>query len=186
MIITEQFLRSVCNKNSNTEIILKLIDSLNEWFPIYEMDRKIRACYFLAQCAHETGGFLWFKELGGKEYCSKYEPETAIGKSLGNIKVGDGYKYKGRGMLQISGRYNYDFYGKLTNKNLIDFPDLLLDIDTSTHVACEFWKKHRLNQYSDSNDFIGVTKRINGGFNGLKNRENFLSILLKSWDREIF
>lgn len=181
-MITEKFLSHVCHRNAQKEIISKLIIASNKYLPVYEINNKNRICSFLSQCAHETGGFIFFKELGGKEYCAKYEPETKIGKSLGNTKKGDGYRYKGRGIIQLSGRENYDLYGTLLGKNLIDFPDLLLDMDTGVNAACEYWKRKKLNALSDVEDIVGVTKRINGGINGLPQRKSYYSILLKAFD----
>jgi len=183
-MIKEKFLRNVCHANAQSEILNKLIIAFNKYLPIYEINNKKRICYFISQCAHETGGFIFFKELGGQEYCSKYEPETKIGHSLGNIKKGDGYKYKGRGIIQLSGRANYDLFGNLIGKDLINFPDLLLDMDSGTHVACEYWKRQKLNNLSDHDNIIDITKRINGGLNGLKNRELFFNILIKRYDVE--
>lgn len=182
-MITEQFLNLVSHRTSKMERVSSLVESMNKWFKIYEMDSKLRSCSFISQCAHETGGFVFTKEIGGKEYCSKYEPSTNIGKMLGNTEIGDGYKYKGRGPIQISGRKNYVLYGCAIDKNLVDNPDLLLDVDVGIHVACEYWKKNNLNVLADKGDIIAITKKINGGLNGLKEREHYYSILINGWNK---
>lgn len=177
-------IKSICSRNVSEDFIRKLVLALRKWLPRYEMDRKLRACAFLAQCAHESGGFFYLKEIGGKSYFEKYEPDTKIGKMLGNTQIGDGYTYKGRGPIQISGRYNYKIYGDLIGLNLIDNPDLLLDISNGIHAACEFWKKNNLNHLADCSDIITMTKKINGGLNGLKERETYYAKLMREWNND--
>jgi len=175
-------IKSICAKSVSDFFIKKLISALRRWLPAYEMDKKLRVCGFLAQCAHESGGFGYLKEIGGKAYFEKYEPSTKIGKMLGNTQIGDGYTYKGRGPIQISGRYNYKIYGDLLGLNLIDNPDLLLDINNGIQAACEFWKQNNLNYFADCCDIKSMTKKINGGLNGLKEREAYYSKLMREWD----
>lgn len=182
--ITFDLIKLICHQYVKDDFIKDLIKSLNRWLPSYDMDRKLRAIAFLAQCAHETGGFIYFKEIGGKDYCEKYEPHTNIGKMLGNTQIGDGYTYKGRGLLQITGRTNYKNYGKYIGVNLIAKPDLLLDLDIGVHVSCEFWKRNDLNHLADNCDTISITKKINGGLNGFKERQNYYSKLMKEWNNE--
>lgn len=172
----------VCNRAAKVSFVKNLCDSMDKWLPIYEMNQKLRLCAFLSQCAHETGGFIFLRELGGRDYCAKYEPGTKIGDELGNTEPGDGYKYKGHGIIQLSGRKNYALYGKLIGADLINNPDLLLIPDISVHLACEFWKQHQLNDLADKSDIASITKKINGGLNGLSERTRLYNILIKATD----
>jgi putative chitinase len=180
MMLTKSILDLIVSRGAKEKNILLLLEALKKWLPIYLMDTDLRLAAFLSQCAYETGGFIFFKELGGQDYFKKYEGDTKIGKMLGNTQPGDGYKYKGRGPLQITGRSNYEHYGKLINENLIDDPDLLLIPDIGVHCACEFWKQHDLNTLSDNGNIREITKRINGGLNGLDERVNNYNVLIKA------
>ena len=146
-----------------------------------------RQAAFLSQIGHESGNLKYVKELWGPTAQQlKYEG-TTLGTKLGNIKMGDGYKYRGRGLIQTTGRYNY----KITYQELIkDFPDTpnfemypekLEEKLYAALSAALYWNKNKLNLYADSGDFIGLTKKINGGITGLQSRQELynkaLSIL---------
>lgn len=127
-----------------------------------------RLCHFLAQAAHETMNFSRLRELGGPSYFARYEGRT----DLGNLHPGDGVKFHGRGIFQLTGRANYAAMSKLlgTNVDLVADPDQAMEPTTSLRIACIFWSKRRLNDYADANDITTITKRINGGHNGLAER----------------
>lgn len=121
---------------------------------------------FWAQMAHETGGFRWLRELGGRKYFSKYEGK----KDLGNTEPGDGYRFRGRGLIHITGRYNYKKYGKKIGLDLINDPKLASVPEVAIQIALEYWTDHNLNKYADQGNIKKVTRRINGGYNGLQDR----------------
>jgi putative chitinase len=131
---------------------------------------------FMAQCAHETMDFKRLTEFGGsldfRKYDPKYAPKKA--KALGNKQVGDGAKYKGRGFIQITGRYNYKRAGEELGLPLEKHPELAEDPATAAKIAVWFWK-HRVQPNVDNfKDTTGVTKQINPGLRGLEDRkENF-------------
>lgn len=179
MIINREILQSVCARGAKEKNITQLLEALKKWLPIYEIDSNLRIASFLSQCAHETGGFIFFRELGNQSYFDKYEPDTKIGKMLGNTEKGDGYKYKGRGIIQLTGRSNYAKYGYIINEDLINDPGLLLIPDIGVRVACEFWKNNNLNKLADEKKIREITIKINGGINGLEDRVNYYNILLK-------
>lgn len=181
-MIKLDFIKCVCARSIKEDFIKNLIVAINKWFPKYEINNKLRCCAFLSHGAHETGGFQFLKEIGGDKYFEKYEPGTKIGDALGNKKIGDGLKYKGRGLLQITGRSNYKKYGDLIGLDLIESPDLLLNIDNAVHVSCEFWKQKKLNDLADRGDMVGMTKKINGGLNGLADRDANYLTLIKNWN----
>ena len=139
----------------------------------YHINTPLRLAHFMAQIEHESGGFKWLTELGGKSYFDKYEGR----KDLGNLQPGDGAKFKGRGYIQVTGRYNYTKLSKDTGIDFLNNPDLLAQEVNAIVSACWFWNKNKINELADKDDAKAVTKKINGGFNGLEDRLK----LLKKW-----
>ena len=131
----------------------------------------MRQAHFLAQIGHESGELRYNEELAsGEDYDGRSD--------LGNTQAGDGRRFKGHGLIQLTGRANYTEYGKAINKDLLpgDAPTLVAnDPSMAVDVACWFWKSRRLNRYADNDDVLTVTKRINGGTNGLDARERLLA-----------
>jgi len=129
---------------------------------------------FMAQCAHETLDFKRLTEFGGsldfRKYDPKYAPKKA--KALGNKVAGDGAKYKGRGFIQITGRYNYKRAGQELGLDLVNHPELAEDPATAAKIAVWFWK-HRVQPNVDNfKNTTDVTKQINPGMRGLENRKD--------------
>lgn len=122
-----------------------------------------RQAAFVAQIAHETEELRFTRELGtGKEYEGRAD--------LGNTQPGDGAKYLGRGALQITGRANYAACGAALGLPLVDTPALLESPAGACRSAAWFWVKHGLSELADGDKFGSVTKKINGGFNGIDER----------------
>ena len=142
-------------------------------FSTYEITTPLRLAHFLAQSAHESALFRYFVELGGPQYCSKYDGR----RDLGNTQPGDGYRFRGRGVFQLTGRANYQSYGKLLGLDLIAHPEKAADPEVSVLIACAYWRSRGLNSYADRDDCEAVTKRINGGRNGLAEREAYTARL---------
>jgi len=132
----------------------------------------LRLAHWLAQAAHETGGFLYMQELGGPSYFAKYDGR----KDLGNTQPGDGARYHGRGLFQLTGRANYKSYGEAMGLDLVNEPDLAAQPDIGLWIACEFWRRKGLNALADADDVVGVTRKINGGTVGLADRKARLSL----------
>jgi len=133
--------------------------------PNFGIDTPLRMAHFLAQIGHESLNLFYNKEIAtGKEYEGR--------KDLGNLCKGDGEKYKGRGLIQITGRSNYKdcslfIFGDYT---LINQPSLLETPENAVKSSCWFWNKNRLNVWADKDDVVRITKIINGGKNGLEDR----------------
>lgn len=144
-------------------------------FPTYGLlDNPLRLAHFLAQVAHESGGFRYMEEIWGPTDAQKrYEGRA----DLGNRIKGDGYLFRGRGPLQITGRSNYEEYGNAIGIWLIDKPDLAAIPAIGLHIACEYWKRKGLNAWADADDTITITRKINGGTNGLPDRQARLAII---------
>ncbi|HEX8699171.1 MAG TPA: peptidoglycan-binding protein [Myxococcaceae bacterium] len=125
-----------------------------------------RQAAFLAQLAHESAEFRYFEELASG---AAYEGR----KDLGNIHPGDGVRYKGRGPIQLTGRANYRAAGKALGIDLEGNPRRAADVDVGFRTAAWFWNSRNLNSYADQGNFREITRRINGGFNGLAAREAY-------------
>ena len=134
----------------------------------FAIDSRLRVAHFLAQICHESDGFCTTVEYASGD---AYEGRG----SLGNTARGDGRRFKGRGLIQLTGRANYTQYGKLLDLDLVNKPDLAAEPKTSLLIACEFWKQHDLNRWADQDDLITITRRINGGLNGLTFRRTYLT-----------
>jgi putative chitinase len=127
--------------------------------------------HFMAQLAHESGGFKHLTELGGRKYFDRYEGR----KDLGNTQSGDGYKYRGRGFIQLTGRANYTEMSKKLGVDLVNNPELASTPEIATQIAAEFWRSRGLDKLAQEDNIRGITKRINGGYNGLADRKRWLS-----------
>lgn len=146
-------------------------DILNE----HGIKGKQRLSMFLAQVAHESNGFRNMEEmLSDDEAEVKYSYITKVGRMLGNTQPGDGAKYKGRGFIQLTGRWNYEHYGKLIGVDLINNPEKAAEPETALKIAAVFWQRKGLNKLADKGDFKAITKKINGGYNGHDNRKMWL------------
>lgn len=137
----------------------------------YKINTELRLIHFLSQIGHESGEFRYTEELASGE---NYEWR----KDLGNTKPGDGVKYKGRGLIQLTGKYNYIAFSKYMNTdNIVHYPDCVKDdYELCVMTAFFYWEKTKLNNYADKDDIKQVTKRINGGYNGLQDRKRLYDL----------
>lgn len=173
----------------------------SEWYqalvnnlPQYDINTPERVAAFIAQCAHESGGFKRLKEnLNYKweslrrvfpkyfptdelaqEYAHKQEQiaNRIYGSRMGNgdESSGDGFRYCGRGLIQLTGKNNYTKFAESMGMAVEEVPALLETYDGAVKSACWFWSSNNLNQYADSGDILTMTKRINGGTIGLEDR----------------
>ena len=159
-----------------------IVESLTSGFvaavtPYGILNSPRRLCHFLAQSAHESAGFRTLEEYGGATYWSRYEGRA----DLGNIQAGDGVLYHGRGIFQLTGRANYRAMGGKISVALEDDPQLAAEGDVSLRTACEYWKARRLETFADRNDIAEVTRRINGGSNGLAERKAYFRRAWSIW-----
>lgn len=145
---------------------------LNRYMERYGIDNRMRVCHFLAQIAHESGELRYTREIGsGAEYDTGRKARM-----LGNTpaKDGDGQRYKGRGLIQITGRANYKQISKATGVDFEGHPEWLELPQWATMSACWWWNNRGLNALADRDELTNITKRINGGKNGLQDRLMYL------------
>lgn len=170
-------------------------DVLNVLMPKYDIDSPQRIAAFIAQCSHESGHFeklienlnygakglvmTWPKRFTSPELANKYarQPEMianfVYANRLGNggEMSGDGWKYRGRGLIQLTGKYNYQKFADAVGMDLEQVTRYLETKQGAAEAACLFWKNNKLNSYADVGDIKGMTKVINGGYIGLPERE---------------
>jgi len=151
--------------------IEKFVEPLNNTLEEFEINTSLRAAHFLAQIAHESGSLRYVRELASGE---AYDTGR-LAKNLGNTPEadGDGQKYKGRGLIQITGRFNYEALSKAFNVDFINFPEKLEEPEYAARSAGWFWDARSLNTLADAGNFELITRRINGGLNGLKDRQEY-------------
>jgi len=165
------------------DISVKRIEPFYKWLDLYmnryQINTPRRQAAFLAQIAHESGRFYYTEEIASG---AKYDTgQLAI--RLGNTPQadGDGQRYKGRGLIQLTGRSNYEQISKATGIDFVSSPELLKEPQYAVLSACWFWDSRRLNTLADVNDFAGITKKINGGYNGLADRQSYYDKFCKAF-----
>ena len=173
-------------------------NALNEILPEYGIDTPQRVAAFIAQCAHESGNFRALKENLNyrpetlRKLFSKYFPTDDLARAYasmpnkqeaianriyasrmgnGDEQSGDGFRFCGRGLIQLTGRDNYTFFAGSLDIPVEEAAEYLQTFEGAVQSACWFWETNNLNQYADSGDILTMTKRINGGTIGLEDRK---------------
>ncbi len=164
--ITQAQLEAIA-PDSDRDRLAKLLPNLNITMQRYAINTPIRKAHFLAQTAHESDGFST-----NEEYASGSDYEGR--RDLGNTKAGDGVRFKGRGLIQVTGRSNYAECGNALGVDLINNPQRLGEFDLACLSAGWFWDTRSLNGYADDDDVLTITRIINGGTNGLDDRQAYL------------
>ena len=178
-MLTAAQLKSVMPRLSdarNGELLPFLTAAMTE----FAINTPARTAAFLAQLAHESGQFRFMEEIWGPTAAQRrYEPMTKLSQALGNTEAGDGKRFKGRGPIQLTGRANYQRFGGLLNVDLLADPLRAATPDVAFRVAGLYWSKKGLNQLADiatADAFKEITRRINGGTNGLADRQAFYAV----------
>lgn len=152
-------------------ILEGIVDNWSRLCDKYGIDSPREQAHLLAQIAHESANLRTTVEYGTYNYFKKYNNR----KSLGNTEPGDGPRYRGRGLIQITGRANYSEMSKELGVDLINNPELLEKFPLALETAFIFWyNRDKLKEFSLKNDIIKVTKIVNGGTNGLSDRRKQL------------
>ena len=144
-------------------------DILKYWLPIadaleeFQINTSARIEAFLGQIAHESGSLQYAEEIASGE---AYEGRE----DLGNTQPGDGKRYKGRGLLMITGKINYRKYGEMLDIPLESNPELAKSPENAARIAGAYWQSHGLNELADNEDYRKITRLINGGYNGMDDR----------------
>lgn len=191
MRITLDQLKSLAPKTDEHRL-QAFVEPLNDAFVGYQIDTPERVSAFLAQAIHESGGFsrlqenlnytaerlvaVWPKRFPTVDSARPFagNPEKlgnkVYGGRMGNVQEGDGYRYRGRGIFQLTGKDNYSRASKALGKDFVSTPDLLVDPVWATETAGWFWQDRRCNEMADDKNIAAITRAINGGTIGLKER----------------
>ncbi len=160
---------------ARAKIFAPVLVAVFKAYPINSLQRK--AC-FLAQVGHESGKLRWLKEIWGPtKQQRRYEPVTTLSRTLDNTLPGSGKRFMGRGAIQTTGYANYRLVTKRLRRKFPDCPDFVKDPAAlerpfwALMSAGDFWEMRNLNKWADAYDFTGLTKRVNGGYNGLADRQ---------------
>jgi putative chitinase len=169
-------------------------NSMCEILPVYEINTPERVAAWLAQCAHESGYFKFLKEnlnyraesllktfpkyFKTLEEAKQYEkqPEKIANRVYanrmgnGDESTGDGFRYLGRGLIQLTGKNNYTFFAASIDTPLEEIPEYLQTFEGAVQSACWFWEQNNLNKLADARDIVTMSKRINGGTIGMEDR----------------
>lgn len=167
-VTAQQLLKILPNAGQKVGVF---VPALNTAMGKYQIITRDRIAAFIAQVGHESGQLRYVRELGG-EYLSKYDTGK-LAERLGNTPEadGDGQFYRGRGLIQVTGRANYAECGEALGLDLIKHPELLEQPEHAAMSAAWYWGSRGLNSLADKGDFLAITKRINGGTNGLADRQ---------------
>jgi putative chitinase len=190
-ILTKEQLAQIIPKNPYKDY---WYHALEQALPDYDINTPPRVAAFLAQCAHESGEFMFLQENlnykaeslmrvwpryfpsmdVARQYAHKPEmiANRAYGGRMGNgpEETGDGWKFCGRGLIQLTGRSNYQAFADSIETNIEDIPHYLATFEGAVQSACWFWENNNLNRWADAGDMLTLTKKINGGTLGLDDR----------------
>lgn len=157
----------------------RFLPILQETTKEFHIDTPLRLAAFLAQGAHESNQLRSLHELWGPtEYQKRYEPPGKKSVELGNDEPGDGFKYRGRGMFQLTGKGNYRLAGEALAVDLVGDPDWAATPEGAVRVSGWFWNMKHLSPLADSQNFKEITRRINGGYLGLNERTKYYNTFL--------
>jgi putative chitinase len=185
----KQFQQMVKNKHAS-----HWYEVLEQLLPDYDINTPLRVAHFIAQTAHESGNFVFIKEnlnyraesltktwprlFPTMEIARQYEkqPERIANRAYGNRMgngdeaSGDGWRYCGRGLIQLTGKDNYTFFAGSLGITVEEAAEYMETFEGAAQSACFYWEQNNLNRFADANDVKGLTKAINGGYLGLDDR----------------
>jgi putative chitinase len=203
MILTSEQLKQIIPNNKNID---EWCISLNKILPLYEINTTKRIAMFIAQCAHESGNFTaltenlyyraealmrtWPTRFPSMVIAEQYamKPEKIANRAYcdrmgnGNEASGDGWKYRGKGLIQVTGHDNTMNFAKTKNMTAEQAADYLITFDGAVESACWYWKVNNINPWCDLGDVERVTKIINGGYNGLEDRKSKYTLAMKIFE----
>jgi putative chitinase len=194
MELTKEQLKKLLPKNPYIDY---WYNALSQLLPDYEINTPQRIAAFIAQCAHESGNFMVLQEnlnyrpptlrkifpkyfptdAMAADYCSRPNKQEAIANKVyanrmgnGDEASGDGYRYRGRGLIQLTGKDNYTFFAGSLGISVEEAAEYMATFEGACQSACFFWEQNKLNQWADKGDIVTLSKRINGGTIGLEDR----------------
>lgn len=191
MEMTKDQLKQLLPKNPYID---NWYNALSQLLPDYEINTAQRMAAFMAQCAHESGNFMFlqenlnYKAASLRKVFPKYFPDDATAQAyekkpekianriyanrMGNgpEESGDGWRYRGRGLIQVTGKHNYTWFAASLEIQPEEAAEYMQTFEGAAQSACWFWESNKLNQWADAGDIVTLTKKINGGTIGLEDR----------------
>ena len=192
MTLTKEQLRELLPRNPYIDHWHR---ALSQLLPDYDINTPQRIAAFIAQCAHESGGFVfltenlnykaeslvkvfpkYFKDMTTARLYEK-KPEKIANRIYadrmgnGNEASGDGFRYRGRGLIQLTGKTNYTWFAASLEISAEEAAEYMQTFEGAAQSACWFWETNKINQWADTGDILTMTKRINGGTIGLEDRK---------------
>ena len=165
-LINQAQLIEICG-HTPQDFLQKLVPGLNQALNKYQINKPLRIAHFIAQVAHESGAFQYMEEIAdGADYEGRED--------LGNTQPGDGMRFKGRGLIQLTGRSNYESFSKSMSIDFVTNPKQVAELPYAILCAAWFWDTNKLNPIADQDDIKGITLTINGGLNGFEDRKHYL------------
>jgi putative chitinase len=168
--LTEEMLRAIM-PGAGSAMIERYLSPLTTAMDDNQVNTPLRVAHFLAQIGHESADLRFAEEIAsGKAYEGRVD--------LGNTEPGDGPRFKGRGLIQLTGRANYVRYGQARSRDFItptNYTLIATDPNLAVDVSCWFWTTHGLNALADSDNIEAITRKINGGLNGIDDRKTRLA-----------
>lgn len=189
ILTLDQFRQIIKNPHAN-----QWYEALQQLLPDYDINTPLRVAHFLAQTAHESGNYVFVQEnlnyraASLRKVFPKYFPTDELAAQYankpqmianrvyanrmgnGDEASGDGWRYRGRGLIQLTGRDNYTFFAGSLGIPIEEAADYMSTFEGAAQSACFFWEQNNLNRFADANDVRGLTRAINGGFIGLEDR----------------
>lgn len=155
--------------------VVAMMPGINATFEKFEINTPLRISHFLGQVLHESGGFRYLREIWGPTDAQRrYEPPSTLANRLGNTQAGDGKRFMGRGVIQLTGRSNYSQFSKAVGVDFVANPDLVESPQYAMMVGGWYWSTRKINPHADRDDLLKVTRLVNGGTNGLADRQRYL------------
>lgn len=204
MILTRAHVNPVLGKNKYLD---HWLEALNQILPDYDIDTPRRVAAFLAQTSHESGKYTtisenlnyraesllkqWPRYFPTIEIAKAYErqPERIANRAYANRigngpeESGDGWRYCGKGLIQLTGKANYEGYAQSLQISMEEAAEHLTTFEGCVQSACWFWENRNLNRFADVEDILGMTKVINGGTIGLEERKHYYQIFLNALEQ---
>jgi len=173
--VTQDQILKIIGSSQLRDRVNAMTPGINLTLERFKINTPLRIAHFFGQIMHESGGFRWLRELWGPTDAQRrYEPPSRLAKDLGNVQPGDGVRFMGRGVIQLTGRANYAKFSQAMGVDFLSNPDLVASPQYAVTAAGWFWDMRNINRFADQDDLLRVTRLVNGGKNGLADREKYL------------
>jgi putative chitinase len=173
-LVTLEQMLDIIGSSHLRDRVAAMMPGINLTLEKFDITTPLRMAHFFGQILHESGGFRYLREIWGPTDAQRrYEPPSRLAERLGNTQPGDGARYMGRGVIQLTGRYNYGQFSEAMGVDFVSRPELVETPQYAVSVAGWYWQTRKINGPADRDDLIRVTRLVNGGTNGLADRRHY-------------